>query len=1112
MSIKALQDYTYYSKYARYNKKEGRRETWQEAVDRVKAMHLRRYPNLANDIEWAFDLVKQKRVLGSQRALQFGGEPIEKKHARLYNCCSSYCDRIRFFQECLWLLLCGCGTGFSAQKHHIAKLPNFYKNNPGNQKLEQRIFQIPDTIEGWADALGILLTTYMPHEEFKDWKNYEAKFEYTKIRPAGSYLSSGAGKAPGPEPLRLAIERIRSLLNRCVTNEQKQLRSVDAYDIVMHSSDAVLSGGVRRSATICIFSPDDEDMATAKTGNWMTDNPQRGRSNNSALLIRNQTSKEQFMELIKSVKEYGEPGFFWADDTESLFNPCVTDDTWIFTSNGPRQVKDLIHKPFLAIVDDKTFESSGFFKTGTKSVKKVMLANGMSFRATGNHKVLVVIHQNKKMQRTAWKTVDELTSLDNVVLHNHRGLEWSGSGSLDEGWLLGNFFGDGTRTIVEERGMLHLDYWGSTCFEMQKLAVERLHNSVGGRSNLRGCIIGDQKVRVSSSRLYELADQYGLLDPYKQITSQIETTSSDFHIGFLRGWFDADGSVQGSQLKGISVRLSSTNLNGLHVAQRMLARLGIISTIYPNRRPAGPRLLPDGKNGYKTYNCQADHELVIANDNLQSFSQTVGFDDPEKQNKLESVLGKYKRKLNRERFASCVLNVTEEDVEEDVYDCKVSDVHAFDGNGCMLHNCGEINFLAYDGDGNSGWAFCNLAEINGKKIKCEEDFALAARAASIIGTLQAGYTDFSYLGDVTKRIVEKEALLGVSITGMMDNPDIIFNPRIQRKMARLVMKTNEKFAALIGINPAARCTCIKPSGTTSCLLGSSSGVHPHHAKRYFRRTQANHLEPVLQYYKQFNSIAVEKSVWGANNTDEIVTFAVEVDGKTKNDLSALQLLEYVRSTQQNWVAFGKKKERCAKDWLMHNVSNTINVRENEWTDVANYIYENRKYFSGVSLIPESGDLDYPQAPMVNVLTAREIIQKYGDGSLLASGLIVDGVHAFGDLWVACDAATGLGVGLEEPIQPNGNSTLEDHRQWKIQHDSWLLKVDWIRRVQQFAKRYCENDMRKSIYLMKHVHCWKQWLDIRRECVEVDYTQLHEAEDVTRPLDTVACSGGACSIL
>jgi ribonucleoside-diphosphate reductase alpha chain len=320
-------------------------------------------------------------------------------------------------------------------------------------------------------------------------------------------------------------------------------------------------------------------------------------------------------------------------------------------------------------------------------------------------------------------------------------------------------------------------------------------------------------------------------------------------------------------------------------------------------------------------------------------------------------------------------------------------------------------------------------------------------------------------------------------------------------------------AKKIGINPCARATCIKPAGTSSCVLGSASGIHPHHAKRYFRRVQANELEPVFRHFKRYNPWASEKSIWSANNTDEVITFPIEVPtgAKTKNDLSAVEFLEHVKNTQNNWVASGRRKERCVQPWLRHNVSNTIQVNPDEWKSVGDYIFRNRQHFAGITLLPASGDLDYPQAPMVNVLTPREILQKYGDGSLLASGWVVDGIHAFDDLWVACDVVLGNTEQPKEPERPNGHSTMEDHRQWEEEHQAWEKQVDWIRRVKQFAQRYCNGDVRQSTYLMKHVHCWKQWLDLSREYVDVDYTQLKEDEDLTKPLEVVACSGGQCEL-
>jgi ribonucleoside-diphosphate reductase alpha chain len=422
----------------------------------------------------------------------------------------------------------------------------------------------------------------------------------------------------------------------------------------------------------------------------------------------------------------------------------------------------------------------------------------------------------------------------------------------------------------------------------------------------------------------------------------------------------------------------------------------------------------------------------------------------------------------------------------------------------------------------SGWQFCNLCEINGKRIKTKADFAEASRAAAIIGTLQAGYTDFAYLGPVTKRIVEREALLGVSITGMMDNPEIIFDAKTQREMARLIVHTNEEMAEKIGINPAARTTCVKPAGTTSCILGSASGIHPHHAKRYFRRVQTNALEGPFQLFKTINPLATEKSVWSANKTDEVITFCCEIpDGaKTKNDTAALELLKFVKLTQENWVESGRVPSRCTAPWLTHNVSNTIHILPEEWDDVAKFIYDNRQWFAGISLLPSSGDLDYPQAPFCNVSTGREIIQKYGDGALMASGLIVDGLHAYDDnLWAGCEDVIRLHregkewLDFTETVKSDMPqvmcgpvptvSMLKEIPQLSDEELSQLqiaAKNDWIRRVRQFAQRYCEGDVRKCTYLMKEVNNWKLWLDLKR-----DY------KDETKPMETIACSGGACSI-
>mgnify|MGYP006921280764 CR=1 FL=1 len=723
MSTKPLQDYTFISKNAQYLPEKKRRETWTEAVHRVRDMHLTKYkdfPEVHKDIEWAFEQVRQKRVLGSQRALQFGGEPILKKNARIYNCISSFCDRSRFFQESLWLLLCGCGVGFSVQKHHVAKLPKMVERNG-----KKRNMVIEDSIEGWADAVGVLIASYLPHKEFEYYEGYDVQFDYSRIRPKGSKLSYCTGLAPGPDGLRNALEKIRGVLETRLAVSPK-LRPIDCYDMVMHASDAVLSGGIRRSATICLFSLDDKEMMAAKTGNWFVDNPQRGRSNNSVVLLRDEVTKEQFKEIIKSIKEYGEPGFYLTDSLEHLPNPCV-----------------------------------------------------------------------------------------------------------------------------------EIGFW-----------------------------------------------------PVHEVTKE------------------------------------------------------------------------------------------------------------------------------------------------------------------------------------SGWQACNLSEGNGDKIKSKQDFKDMVRAGTIIGTLQAGYTDFPYLGKVSEDIIKREALLGVSITGIMHNSDIILNPETQKEMAEYAKEVNKDIAKKIGINQAARITCVKPAGTTSCILGTSSGIHPHHAKRYIRRVQGNKLEKPLQFFKTINPIAVEESVWSANKTDEVILFCIEVPAgiKTKNCITAIELLEQVKLTQTNWVKYGKNKELCTDPTLSHNVSNTVTVKEDEWDDVADYIYKNRKHFSGISLLPSSGDKDYQQAPFTTVHTPKEIVEEYGDASIFASGMIESAKLAFNNnLWNACDSVLGV------------FETKEDNQ------------VKWIERAKNFSEKYFNSDIKKMTYCLKDVANWYTWVNLNKAYKDVDYSLMIEEEDNTKFEEESACAGGKCSI-
>ena len=310
ISNRILSEITVYMKYARFIPEKNRRETWEELVTRNKEMHQRKYPQLRDEIENVYKFVYDKKVLPSMRSLQFGGKPIEISPNRIYNCAYMPIDDWRAFGEVMFLLLGGTGVGYSVQKHHVEKLPPIHK-----PQAKERRFLISDSIEGWADAVKSLLKSYFTGGS-------TIRFDYSDIRHKGARLITSGGKAPGPEPLRICIEKIRAILD--LKTDGDQLSSIEVHDIVCHIADAVLAGGIRRAALISLFSADDDDMISCKFGNWWELNPQRGRANNSAVLLRSKVSEEFFKSLWKKIElsNAGEPGIYLSNDKDWGTNPC----------------------------------------------------------------------------------------------------------------------------------------------------------------------------------------------------------------------------------------------------------------------------------------------------------------------------------------------------------------------------------------------------------------------------------------------------------------------------------------------------------------------------------------------------------------------------------------------------------------------------------------------------------------------------------------------------------------------------------------------------------------------------------------------------------------------
>ena len=481
---------------------------------------------------------------------------------------------------------------------------------------------------------------------------------------------------------------------------------------------------------------------------------------------------------------------------------------------------------------------------------------------------------------------------------------------------------------------------------------------------------------------------------------------------------------------------------------------------------------------------------------------------------------------------------------EEVYDFEILDEgHWGVVNGLIAHNC-EVGmfpkFRNKDGVHESGFSFCNLTEINGSRIKTREQFLDACKGAAILGTIQASYTNFKVLSPVSKKIAERDALIGVGITGMCENPEILFDPDLQEEGARVVKEMNRRVADLIGINHAARTTVIKPSGNSSQLLGcTSSGIHKFHFKRFIRNIQAANTEQALQHVKEVNPVMVRPSVYNKEG-ESVISFPVELDDNvlTSEDSSALDFLKLVKLTKEHWIEVGTNfdhpfyKEYPEMKDLRMNVSNTCTVKDDEWEEVREYVWKNRDVFSGISFLPKGGDLIYPQAPYTSVLDEKELAERYGAGAILAGGLIVDGLAVFNDdLWLACDVAMG---------RNNHHLTLTDKdiSEFILSHlkDGKLLvevngvmisdvnaisshlqsivdkKVDWVRRFKNFATKYLDGDLSRTEFCLKHVSLFHRWQKLKG-MKHVDWESVSWNEEWVDAGSTVAqaCSGGTCEL-
>jgi ribonucleoside-diphosphate reductase alpha chain len=607
-----LSEITTYMKYAKYVPELNRRETWNELVTRNKEMHQTKFPQLKNEIEEAYKLVYDKKVLPSMRSLQFAGKPIELNNARIFNCSFLPLDDWRSFSEIMFLLLSGCGVGYSVQTHHIEQLPEI------KVPTKQKRYLIGDSIEGWADAVRMLCKAYFTGAPLP-------LFDFRDIRPKGAQLITVGGKAPGPEPLKECLFNLQKVFERKQNGDR--LTSVEAHDMACHIADAVLSGGIRRAALISLFNLDDEDMLTCKFGNWWEENPQRGRANNSAVVMRHKIDEEEFFKLWKKIElsGSGEPGIYFSNDKDWGTNPCC-----------------------------------------------------------------------------------------------------------------------------------------------------------------------------------EIA-----LRPYQ---------------------------------------------------------------------------------------------------------------------------------------------------------------------------------------------FCNLCEVNVSNIESQEDLNERVRVGAFIGTLQAAYTDFHYLREIWRKTTEKDALLGVGMTGI--GSGVILNYDL-KKAADLAKEENARVADIIGINKAARVTTVKPSGTSSLVLGTASGIHAWHNDFYIRRIRVGKNEAIYSYLAANHPELVEDDFFKPTIQAVISVPQKAPAGSILRTENVIDMLERTKKFNVQWVKKGHRRGANT-----NNVSATVSINENEWEQVGNWMWENRNTFNGLSVLPYFGG-SYTQAPFEDITE-----EQFNEMATHLHNIDLSKIVEFSDMTALMDQAACAGGACE----------------------------------------------------------------------------------------------------
>ena len=780
-----------------------------------------------------------------------------------------------------------------------------------------------------------------------------AGFSFSNLRPKNSKVGVTNGVASGP------------------------VSFMGIYDV---SIDKIRQGNRRRGSGMSVLSvthPDILDFIKCKSEGGLSNFNisitvtdkfiDAVRNDNMFELIDPHTQEKTLVkatdiwrEITEQAWKTGDPGVVFIDKVNKAnptpgvgkfesTNPCVSGDTWVLTDRGARQVKEIIGEQSKLAIDGYFFYTTdeGFFKTGFKKVFNIITKDGYELKVTDDHEVKIAEEYSRFTIKETWKKLKEVKVGDKIVLSNNRGIkQWDGIGSKEEGFLLGLMVGDGH--ITDDKGAIEV--WGiDESAEAIITEAEEASLKVFGCKKKFGKINEECKKRgMGNIALRDLAHNYGIYWKNKYITDKVEKPSFQFYTGFLRGLFDADGTVIGRQEKGISVRLSQSNLELLKRAQRMLHRMGIISAIYQNRRIAGNNLLPDGNGGLKEYYAKACHELVIANDNMLVYSELIGFSHIAKQKRLDKLVSNYKRACNREMFVSEIESITEVG-EEDVYDVKIPNINAFDANGFFVHNCGEQPLLPYEA--------CNLGSINlskfvdGDRVNYDDLKATVHLAVRFLDdVIDTSYYPLPQIDEMVKG----NRKIGLGIMGFADMlyklkipydseeglalaTEIMEAIQVESKIAsRNLAKERGSFPNIeksIYKNPIrnATTTTIAPTGTLSIIADCSSGIEPLFALSFEKNVMDG--TRLIEVNKVFEQVAKERGFYSKKLMESLAQKGSVKHIKVPADIKKVFVTAH--DIAPEWHV---KMQAAFQKYVDNAISKTVNLPQDATVEDVDQIY------------------------------------------------------------------------------------------------------------------------------------------------------------------------------